>query len=93
VLYYTYGEEREFERLSRSSRTNGAPVLTDDEVARVADALRLIHARFNRTLTRESPMDVEFILAGRERRLVFVQARPYPIRWDHDRGTAMPLAE
>ncbi len=93
VLYYTYGEEREFERLSRSSRTNGAPVLTDDEVARVADALRLIHSRFNRTLTRESPMDVEFILAGRERRLVFVQARPYPIRWDHDRGTAMPLAE
>ncbi len=93
VLYYTYGEEREFERLSRSSRTQGAPVLTDDEVVRVSEALRSIHARFNRGVGGETPMDVEFILAGRERRLVFVQARPYPIRWDHDRGMAMPLAE
>ncbi len=93
VLYYTYGEEREFERLSRSSRTHGAPVLTDDEVVRVAGALRQIHARFNRSLTGETPMDVEFLLAGPERRLVFVQARPYPIRWDHDRGYAMPAEE
>lgn len=93
VLYYTYGEEREFERLSRSSRTQGAPVLTDDEVVRVSEALRAIHARFNRGTGGNTPMDVEFLLAGRERRLVFVQARPYPIRWDHDRGYAMPAEE
>ncbi len=93
VLYYTYGEEREFERLSRSSRTGGAPVLSDDEVVRVSDALRQIHARFNRDPNDGTPMDVEFLLAGRERRLVFVQARPYPIRWDHDRGYAMPGGE
>lgn len=93
VLYYTYGEEREFERLSRSSRTRGAPVLSDDEVVRLAGALQRIHAHFARTLASASPMDVEFLLAGRDRRLVFVQARPYPIHWDHDRGVAMPGAE
>ncbi|MFO0605397.1 MAG: PEP/pyruvate-binding domain-containing protein [Polyangiales bacterium] len=95
VLYYTYGEEGEFERLSRSSRTNGAPVLTDAEVMSLSVALRAIHRGLNDAveLGRDTPMDVEFLLAGPTRRPVFVQARPYPIRHDFDRGMAMPDAE
>ena len=90
VLYYTYGEEREFERLSRSSRTGGAAVLTDDEVVTLARAMQSIHAHFNRRLSvaEDTPMDVEFLLAGPARRLVFVQARPYPIRYDYGREMA-----
>ena len=94
VLYYTYGEEGEFERLSRSSRTNGAPVLTDAEVMTLSRALRAIHRGLNDAIgAGDTPMDVEFILAGSARRLVFVQARPYPIRHDFDRGMAMPDAD
>ncbi|MFO0651035.1 MAG: PEP/pyruvate-binding domain-containing protein [Polyangiales bacterium] len=79
---------------SRAARGRRARrVLTDDEVVRVSEALRTIQARFNRGVGAETPMDVEFLLAGRERRLVFVQARPYPIRWDHDRGYAMPAED
>jgi hypothetical protein len=95
VLYYTYGEEGEFERLSRSSRTNGAAVLTDAEVMTLSRALRAIHRGLNDAIGAggDTPMDVEFILAGSARRLVFVQARPYPIRHDFDRGMARPDAE
>jgi hypothetical protein len=95
VVYYTYGEEREFERLSRSSRAPNGQVLTDDEVFALSQALRAIHRHFNSGVgwSDGTPMDVEFILAGPARRVVIVQARPYPVRWDHDRGVAMPLEE
>jgi phosphoenolpyruvate synthase/pyruvate phosphate dikinase len=95
VVYYTYGEEREFERLSRSTRTPNGQVLTDDEVFGLSQVLRAIHQHFNSNAgwSDGTPMDVEFILAGPARRVVIVQARPYPVRWDHDRGVAMPLEE
>jgi hypothetical protein len=35
-------------------------------------------------------MDVEFIFAGPERRLVVVQARPYLVHWTEGRGWARP---
>ena len=62
-------------------------VLTDDEVVTLARAMQSIHAHFNRRLSvaEDTPMDVEFLLAGPARRLVFVQARPYPIRYDYGR--------
>lgn len=96
ILYYTYGEEGEFERISRSSRVpEGQTVLTDPEVLRLARALRTIHQHYNgiESWERETPMDVEFLLAGAERRLVFVQARPYAVRYDFDRGVAAPGEE
>ena len=96
VLYYTYGEEGEFERISRSSRVaEGQTVLTDPEVLQLARALRRIHQHYNgiESWERETPMDVEFLLAGAERRLVFVQARPYAVRYDFDRGVVAPPGE
>ncbi len=91
VLYYAYGAEGEYERLARSSRTRGAPVLNDAELRHLADALRAIHRRFLPDDEDDSrAMDVEFILAGASRRLVVVQARPYPMRYDQGRGWAMP---
>ncbi len=91
ILYYTYGAEREFERISRSSRVPaGATVLGDDEVYRLAQALRAIHTHFSGgdVGAVEAAMDVEFLLAGPTRRLVFVQARPYALRYDFGRGAA-----
>jgi hypothetical protein len=32
VIYYTYGESGEFERIARSSLTRGAAVMTDAEL-------------------------------------------------------------
>jgi phosphoenolpyruvate synthase/pyruvate phosphate dikinase len=89
ILYYTYGGEREFERLSRSSLTHGAPVLSDEEIYQLSFALRAIHLHFI-PLGDEShrAMDVEFILAGPSRRVVFVQARPYTVRYDEGRTMA-----
>jgi phosphoenolpyruvate synthase/pyruvate phosphate dikinase len=90
VVYYTYGEEREFERLSRSSRANGGYVLSDDEVVNLAHVLRAIQDHFHPGEQAPSPLatDVEFILAGPARRLVVVQARPFTVRWDEGRGWA-----
>jgi phosphoenolpyruvate synthase/pyruvate phosphate dikinase len=91
ILYYTYGAEREYERMSRSSRTNGAPVLSDNEVFSLSQVLRAIHRHFNpNEWENRRAMDVEFILAGPSRRLVIVQARPYTMRYDEGRGWAMP---
>ncbi|MBI5515937.1 MAG: hypothetical protein HY909_19300 [Deltaproteobacteria bacterium] len=91
VLYYTYASEGEFERLSRSTLTGGAPVLTDPEVLRLAAALRVIHGHFvGDGWERGRAMDVEFLLRGRERQLVFVQARPYTLRYAPEQRMAVP---
>lgn len=90
VLYYTYGEQGEFERLARSSLTRGAPVLTDAEVLRLAGALQAIHRHFvGEDWGTDRAMDVEFILHGPRRELVVVQARPYTLRYDQGRETAV----
>lgn len=90
VIYYTYGETGEFERISRSSLTRGAAVMTDAELVRLAGALRAIHERFvPDPWDHAHAMDVEFILHGPERALVVVQARPYTLRYDQGRGMAV----
>ncbi len=89
ILYYTYAGEREFERMSRSTRTRGAPVLRDDEVFTLSQVLRAIHGHFIPSdITGFRAMDVEFILSGAARRIVIVQARPYTLRYDEGRAMA-----
>lgn len=89
-LVYTWAEELEPELLSRSSRTGGAPILSEAEVMALTHQLTRIDAN----LTRRYPgtanaMDVEFLLT-RDRRFVFVQARPINVlytegqRWRYD---------
>ena len=90
VLYYTYGEAGEFERIARSSRAGGAAVLTEVELRRLASALRAIHERFvPDPWDHAHAMDVEFILRGPRRELVVVQARPYTLRYDQGREAAV----
>ena len=90
VIYYTYGETGEFERIARSSLTNGAAVMTDAELIHLAEALRAIHERFvPDPWDHAHAMDVEFILHGPRRELVVVQARPYSLRYDQGREMAV----
>ena len=90
VIYYTYGETGEFERIARSSLTHGAAVMTDAELVHLAEALRAIHERFvPDPWDHAHAMDVEFILHGSGRDLVVVQARPYSLRYDQGREMAV----
>jgi phosphoenolpyruvate synthase/pyruvate phosphate dikinase len=75
-LVYTWAEDLEPELLSRSSLTRGAPILNEAEVMALTAQL----VRIDANLTPRYPglanaMDVEFLLT-RDRRFVFVQARP-----------------
>jgi phosphoenolpyruvate synthase/pyruvate phosphate dikinase len=90
IVYYTYNGEGEYERLSSSSLTRGAPVLREPEVINLARVLTAIHVHFhpNPDWTDGRAMDVEFILAGPTRRLVIVQARPYTVHWTEGQGWA-----
>ena len=91
VLYYTYGSEGEFERLSHSTRAPGTNVLSDAEVLHLASVLTSIHSHFvQSSFEQDHAMDVEFVLAGPDRRLVIVQARPITLRHDEGRGWAEP---
>jgi hypothetical protein len=90
IIYYTYGESGEFERIARSSLTNGAAVLSERELLGLASALRAIHERFvPDPWDHAHAMDVEFILHGPRRELVVVQARPYALRYDQGREMAV----
>lgn len=87
VLVTTYSGEYEIELLNKSSLTDGGVLLTEDDVKRLSDQLFLIH---DRLLPRApgsgaNAMDVEFILTQR-REFVIVQARPYTIVYNVDRG-------
>lgn len=91
IVYYTYNGEGEYERLSSSSLTSGAPVLREGEIVEIARVLSAIQRHFHGDDWQTGrAMDVEFILAGPARRLVVVQARPYTVTWSEDRGWARP---
>jgi rifampicin phosphotransferase len=82
LLIYTYSEDLETEVLTRSSRNNGQALLNDVEVRALADVLSLLH----RHLTvqwggRANACDVEFLVAGDDRHVVIVQARPFNVVW------------
>ncbi len=86
-LVSTWTGVQEAELISRSSLTNGAPILRDAELAELTTQLLHIH----RTMLPENAgnanaMDVEFALT-RERRFVILQARPYTIVYSLDRAT------
>ncbi|MEZ4393721.1 MAG: PEP/pyruvate-binding domain-containing protein [Polyangiales bacterium] len=94
VLWYTYAGDGEYERVSRSSLTQGAEVLREADLRALVPQLRRIDEHFvgsARFDDREGrAMDVEFILSGPSRRVVIVQARPITLRYDEGRGFALP---
>lgn len=83
-LVLTYLPEREPEVLSRSSRTGGAPILSDADVLRLTDVLVRLHEHFAPRFPEGSnAVDVEFLVAGPEHRPVIVQARPFTVTYSH----------
>ncbi len=79
-LIYTYGETFESELLSRSSRMSGAALLVDDDLRAMSDVLGRLHAHFMRHWRgRANAVDVEFLIAGGDRHVVVLQARPYRV--------------
>lgn len=67
---------------AHSSLNQGKPVLSDDELRKLACNLELIHSHFRPLLDPQNQnswfaMDIEFKLMGTDRTLVIKQARPY----------------
>jgi hypothetical protein len=91
-IFYTYPPPGALERLSSSSRTNGALVMTNAELTMLSQHLASIHGYFfgNVAWQTGQAMDVEFLVAGPQRRIVIVQARPFPVRWNEGRSYARP---
>jgi len=66
----------------QSSLAGGKPILTDDEVAKIACSLSSIHSHFRPLIDPQEKntwfaMDIEFKLIGSARQLIIKQARPY----------------
>jgi len=75
--------ELAIQRLSSSSRTGGREILQNKEHLALGGVLGEIHKHFcSGDFDDPCAMDVEFLLAGPERRIVIVQARPYRMTWD-----------
>lgn len=84
-LVYTWAEALEPELLSRSSRTNGQPLLTNDELLRLTSILQVIHNQMQPYYgSRANGMDVEFMLTENPRQFVIVQARPYHVVYEEE---------
>ncbi|MCA9607238.1 MAG: hypothetical protein KC619_16645 [Myxococcales bacterium] len=88
-LIYTYNGI-EAELVSRSSRTNGAPILRDAEIHALADVLDRLHEHFAPRWgdrvghvpdgsVAHVAADVEFLIAGPDRHVVVLQARPFVV--------------
>jgi rifampicin phosphotransferase len=85
-LVTTWSDEYEFELLNKSSLTDGALILNEADLRRLCDQLFAIHERMlPMAENTANAMDVEFILT-RRREFVIVQARPYTIVYNVDRG-------
>jgi rifampicin phosphotransferase len=79
-LVYTYSGEFESELLSRSSRLGGASLLSDSDLRSLDAVLGKLHAHFMRVWHRRAnAVDVEFLIAGADRHVVVLQARPYRV--------------
>lgn len=101
-LIYTYADDGpELELVSRSTRGDGALLLREPELMQLHDALR----RLDFALTpywsgRANSVDVEFLVAGADRRVVILQARPFCVRYTEgqrarhhaERGACPPRA-
>ena len=86
-LVTTWSGEYEFELLNKSSLTDGGVILTEADLKRLSDQLFVIHEKLlpRGPGSTANAMDVEFILT-RAREFVIVQARPYTIVYNVDRG-------
>jgi hypothetical protein len=87
ILYYTFADARGIERLSKSSRMNGADLLGTREVLELVGYLEKIHAVFTGDMFGMSgdAVDVEFLVEAPTRKVLIVQARPYSLTWSGDR--------
>lgn len=81
-LVYTYSGVFESELLARSSRMAGATLLGDADLRALGDVLGKLHAHFMRAWSgRANAVDVEFLVAGDDRHVVVLQARPYRVAY------------
>jgi phosphoenolpyruvate synthase/pyruvate phosphate dikinase len=79
-LIYTYGEAPEPELLTRSSRNGGAPLLREEELLELAEVLQQLHDHFSPYwANRANAVDVEFLIAGPNRDVIVLQARPFNV--------------
>jgi hypothetical protein len=86
-LIYTYMETPEYELLSRSSRTGGAALLRELDLMRLQNALSVLQQHFPPRWSGDAnACDVEFLIAGEDRHVVILQARPYTVRWGPGQG-------
>lgn len=86
-LIFTYTEVVESELITRSSRTDGL-VLTERDVLNLAAAFGRLHTHFigteaspGRWSGASNAVDVEFLIAGEDRHVVILQARPYTVTY------------
>ncbi len=88
-LIYTY-QGIEAELVSRSSRNGGAPILGDAEIHGLAEVLQALHDHFTprwgdrvghvpEGSLAQIAADVEFLIAGADRHVVILQARPFVV--------------
>jgi hypothetical protein len=78
-LVYTYPDTPEPEILSRSSLTDGQPILREADVLRLTEILVELDERMRPHYTAPAnAVDVEFLMT-RNREMVVVQARPYTV--------------
>ncbi|MDQ5980955.1 MAG: rifampicin phosphotransferase [Verrucomicrobiota bacterium] len=81
-MIYDFTDQFEFELLSRSSRNGGQPLLTEDDLRKLAPALKKLHSHFLwRWPGPANAVDVEFLIAGEDRQVVILQARPYTVSY------------
>lgn len=86
-IIYTYSEVIESELLSRSTRSPGELLLGDAQTLELAEVLTTLHNHFIPrwgNVGVANAVDVEFLIAGDDRHVVIVQARPYLVRYTAD---------
>jgi hypothetical protein len=92
-LIYTYSGSPEPELLSRSSRNHGAPLLSGSEIVALTDVLEALHVHFTTMWSTPTlpicpsvrercvAVDVEYLIAGADRHVVVLQARPFTVNY------------
>jgi len=97
-LVYTYTEVVESELVTRSSRTDGL-VLSERDILALTAVFTRLHCHFlgpswgehgsgctRRWAEPANAVDIEFLLAGEDRHVVILQARPYSVAYDGGRA-------
>jgi hypothetical protein len=90
VLVTRWSGEYEFELLNKSSLANGDLLLHEAELRSLVEQLFAIHDHMLPSASGDAnAMDVEFLLT-QQRHIVIVQARPYTLVHNVDRGVTSP---